>query len=72
MKEKLNIRPKCLKNFYIAESFLKKAVHKKLTLYDIAQIMYRTDPEVKTEFEKLIEIAEDNFINNKKNSKMIL
>ena len=45
LTSKLKFRKECIKNFKIANIFLKKAAEAGLTLYEIANIMYKTDPD---------------------------
>lgn len=45
LREKLGFREKCLRNFRIAETFLKKMAKAGFTLAQIGDMMYRKDDE---------------------------
>jgi hypothetical protein len=66
LKKYLRIRPVsysdqiCLRNFRIAETLLKKATLKGMTLFDISKIMYKLDPEgPKSVLENIVAKAEE-------------
>ena len=44
LRERLEFRPICLRNFRIAQILLKKAAAMGFNLYDISQILYRSEP----------------------------
>ena len=61
----MGFRSICLRNFRIAETFLKKAVVLGFTLYEIGKMVYRTEEEDETtkvnrsELEKVVIQAEN-------------
>ena len=71
LKERLDFRPICLRNFRIAQTLLKEAASMGFTIYEISQIMYRTEPaseseeddkilqKNESELEKLVKEAEN-------------
>jgi hypothetical protein len=58
LKNNLNIRSVCLRNFRIAEIFLIKCAQKGLSLGRIGKIMYRKNEEARSSLEKIIEQTE--------------
>ncbi|CAD8113795.1 unnamed protein product [Paramecium sonneborni] len=70
MKEKVELREICLRNAKIATIFLKMGAAADLTIYDIAEALYREDPDELSPIEKVVETAEYNFNNNVRVSKL--
>ena len=58
LNQKLKIRKECLFNFRIAETVLKIGVMKKLTLFKIASMVYRSNPMFKSQLEKVVESSQ--------------
>lgn len=61
MRSKLGIREACLRNFRFAETFIKKCVQHQMSLFTIAQLMYRSDEEAHSPFQRVAEQAEFMF-----------
>ena len=45
LSEKLGFREICLRNFRIAETFLKKAANFGFTLFEMGKMLYRSDDD---------------------------
>ena len=58
LKNNLNMRSRCLRNFRIAETFLKKCAEAGLTLGRIAKLMYRSNETARSDLEKFVEQTE--------------
>jgi hypothetical protein len=58
LKNNLNMRSRCLRNFRIAETFLKKCAEAGLTLGRIAKLMYRSNENARSDLEKFVEQTE--------------
>lgn len=58
LKNNLNMRSRCLRNFRIAETFLKKCAEAGLSLGRIAKLMYRTNENARSDLEKFVEQTE--------------
>ncbi|CAD8117865.1 unnamed protein product [Paramecium sonneborni] len=64
IKDKVELREICLRNAKIATILLKIGAAADLTIHDIAEILYREDPDEQSPLEKVVQIAEYNFNNN--------
>ena len=53
LRERLGFREICLRNFRIAQTFLKKMARAGFTLYEIGQMMYRKDDDSDDEEETM-------------------
>ena len=49
LRERLGFREICLRNFRIAQTFLKKMAESGFTLYEIGEMMYRKDEDYSDE-----------------------
>lgn len=70
LSQKLGFRPICLRNFRVAETFLKQAAQIGFTLYEIGKMIYRTEdyeedtPKTRrSELEKVVLQAENLYLN---------
>lgn len=64
IKEKVQLREICLRNAKIATILLKMGAAADLTIHDIAEILYREDPDELSPIEKAVQTAVDNYNNN--------
>ena len=69
LSEKLGFRGICLRNFRVAETFLKKAANAGFTLYEIGKMVYRNDDDEPycSELEKVVLQASDMYLSMKEN-----
>jgi hypothetical protein len=58
LKNNLNLRTNCLRNFRIAQTFLIKAVSYDMSLGHISKMMYRKQEDVQSPLEKIVEQTE--------------
>ena len=52
LKQRLDFRPLCLRNFRLAQTLLKEAAGMGFNIYEISQMMYRTSPSSESEEEE--------------------
>ncbi|CAD8095628.1 unnamed protein product [Paramecium primaurelia] len=64
IKEKVQLREICLRNVKIATMLLKIGAAADLTIHDIAEMLYREDPDELSPIEKAVQTAEYNYNNN--------
>lgn len=62
LKKKLDLRTACLVNFMIAEIFLKKCVFENMNIFEIVNLVYREDDEVRSPLERIVEKSEFIFL----------
>lgn len=54
----MRIREQCIRNFRIAGVVLKRGAEKGLSLFDIGQILYRPDEDIRSEIEKILDCVD--------------